>query len=359
MYNFNNKGMTKDLIWFAKRFNALLVKFPEEITPEILEKDDICSRYDPEEAFEALKSAHKFLFSIANEMLSMPEHDDGRMAVLEKAFSKLDLLWGLVFYGGICESGNEYCISFTKSGLKNDAKTLPSSYLKSFENITENGCRTEYLKGGGEAKDYKSCDGGVLYFDDNLTALGIYLFIKKVMQKRWYWDEDKAGNYTESLAYAPVKHCAEPYHRADMRVFICGERLKYDFYEHLAGYGDEIIGYFNMIYDFVKENYPECLPSGQGFWDYINCTVSFSASPKHQAMGGIGLGGSEYFMGFYCSKDKNVRKAALEEFGLENVRGEFFDIKNQADVEYAVKIFEIKAKHGKNIIPKLKKGEEI
>jgi len=48
-------------------------------------------------------------------------------------------------------------------------------------------------------------------------------------------------------------------------------------------------------------------------------------------------------------------EVALDEFGPENVRGEFFDIRNKADVEYAVKMLEIKAKHGKNIIPKPKK----
>ena len=176
------------------------------------------------------------------------------------------------------------------------------------------------------------------------------------MQKRWYWDEDKAGNYSEVLGYEPIKHNVEPYHRADMRVFICGDRLRYDFYENFAGYSDEIIGYFNTIYNFIAENYAECLPKGQGFWDYINCTVGFTASPAHQALGYIGFGGSEKLMGFYCSKDKNVREAALKEFGHENVRGEFFHIKDKADVEYAIKMLEIKAKHGKNIIPKSKQG---
>jgi len=353
MYDFKNKGMTKDLVWFAKRFNALLVEFPAEITPEILRKDDICCHYDPEEAYAALKSAHGFLTSIVAEMLSMPEHDDGRMAVLEKVFSKIDFLWGLVYYGEINQSGNEYCISFVKSDLKSNIKTLPSSYPKSFGNITENGCWVEYLKSGVEAKDYKSCDGGIVHFDDNLTALGIYLFVKKVMQKKWYSDEDKAGNYTQVLEYDPVKHNIEPYHRTDMRVFICGDRLKYDFYEHFAGYGDEIIGYFDVIYDFVKENYPECLPSGQGFWDYINCTVGFMASPNHNALAMVGFGGSEHIIGFYCSDNAKVREAALKEFGAE-YKGAFSDIRNMADVEYAVKMLEIKSKHGKNVIPKPK-----
>ena len=163
MYNFNNKSMTKDLPWFAKRFNALLVKFPEEITPETLEQDDICCRYDPEEAFEALKSAHGFLFKLSNEMFLTPEQDDDRMTVIAKIFSKIDLLWALGSYEELCENGNEYCISFIKSDLKNKIKTLPSSYYKSFENITENKCWVEYFKYDNAVKDYRSCDRGVVH----------------------------------------------------------------------------------------------------------------------------------------------------------------------------------------------------
>jgi hypothetical protein len=150
-------------------------------------------------------------------MLVMPEQEEGRMTVLEKVFSKIDLFWGLVFYGELYEERNEYCLSFIKSNLKSHAKTLPSSYLKSFENIRENNCYTEYFRGEKEAKDYKSCNNGILHFDNRLIALGIYLYIKKVTQKRWYWDDDKAGTYAKELAYDPVKHCAEPYHRLDMR----------------------------------------------------------------------------------------------------------------------------------------------
>ena len=76
----------------------------------------------------------------------MPEREQDKMAVLDKVFSKIDLFWGLGFYGELYEEGNEYCISFLKQNFKNDVKTLPSSYAKSFDNIKENGCWVEYYQ---------------------------------------------------------------------------------------------------------------------------------------------------------------------------------------------------------------------
>ena len=358
MYNFKSVGMTKDLSWFAKRYNALLVGFPDEITPEILKRDNICSRYDSEEMFGALKSAHGFLISIAAEMLSMPEHDEDKMAVLEKVFSKIDFFWGLGFYGELYEENNEYCIAFQKSNLKTKAKTLPSSYAKSFENITDNGCYTEYFKGEKAVKDYKSCDRGVLHFDDRLTALGIYLYIQKVMQKRWYWDEDKVGGYSKVLEFDPVKYCAEPYHRVDMRVFICGERLKYDIIEQLGGYSDKIKKDFTAICNGVKENHPECIP-GQGFWDYINCSVSFSAGSKYRILGGIGVGPEENYFVFYGShygKETEIIEKEVDFTGVkrDNSLDYSFIVENEADIKRAIQIMGIKAKYGKNIMPKIK-----
>ena len=358
MYNFKNVGMTKDLIWFAKRYNALLVEFPNKITPEILKQDDVCSRYDPNETLCALKSAHKFLTSIAEEMLVMPEREEDRIPVLEKVFSKIDLFWGLGFYGELHENGNEYCFSFQKSNFNNQAKTLPSSYVKSFENITENGCYAEYFKGETPVKEYKSCDNGILHFDDNLIALGLYLYIKKVAQKRWYWEEDKAGNYTDILAFEPYKHCVEPYHRIDMRIFICGERLKYDISEQLGGYNDKIKKDFMAICDWVKENHPECVP-GQGFWNYINCTVNFSAGLEYRILGGIGLGPIENYFVFYGShhgKETEIIEKEVDFKGVkrDNNLGYSFIIENEADIKRAIHIMDLKAKHGKNIKPKSK-----
>jgi len=230
--------------------------------------------------------------------------------------------------------------------------------MRSFENITENGCWAEYFKGEKEVKDYKPCDRGILHFDDRLTALGIWLFVKKCAQKRWYWAEDKAGGYANVLAYDPVKHCAEPYHRIDMRVFVCGERLKYDIIEQLGGYSDKIKNDFTAICGWVKENHPECAP-GQGFWDYINCTVGFSAGSTYRILAGIGVGACEDYFEFYGSnfgKETEIIEKEVDFGGVKrsNNLGYSFIIENEADIKRAIQIMEIKAKHGKNIKPKSK-----
>ena len=385
MMNFDKKTMPNDLLWFVKRYNALLVEFPKEITPELLKKDDICSRYDSEEAINSLKSAHDFLTSIASEMLIIPEQQEERLTVIEKVFSKIDLIWALGFYGELKNEGNEYYLAFSKP-LKGNAKTLPANYSKSFDNITENGCWVEYFKNGKEVKDYKACGNGVIHFDNGLTALGIYLYIKKCTQKRWYWEEDIAGNYTKALAYIPVMHCAEPYHRADMRIFICGERLKYDYLEHTAGYKEEMVGYFKQIYEFIEKDYPQCLPC-QGFFNYVNCSVTFSLSAKHRMLGQIGVGGDEHSLGFYTglagkemiefmsridefkpkilgnslveigkniSEDSQVNEITYQRqryiFRDSKTKEFRFSITEQSDVEQIIKLMDIKARHKQKTI---------
>jgi len=294
MINFNR--IPKDLPWFAKRYNALLVEFPKEITPLVLKKDDLCSGHDPEEVYDALKSAHGFLTSIASELLSMPEQDEEGKKHIEKVIYKLETLWGLIFSSELNEEGNEYSITFKKP-LMSGLKTLPPNYSKSMQHLQENGCWIEYLKDGKEAKDFKSCDNGILHFDDRLTALGIYLFIKKCAQKRWYGKEDKAGGYTKKLQYTPILHCVEPYYRTDLRVFTCGERLIFDTIEELAGYNDDFKRYFRKIYDFVAKNYPDCIPEN-GIFGFIHCSVTFGVDAEHRMIGQIGIGSTKTVLVF-------------------------------------------------------------
>jgi hypothetical protein len=113
MINFNT--IPKDLKWFAKRYNALIVEFPQQITPEILQIDNICSKYDPEKVLQALKSAYEFLSSIAIELFSMPENAEDRKTLVEKVFLKFDLLWALCFYSEINDVENEYVLPFEKN----------------------------------------------------------------------------------------------------------------------------------------------------------------------------------------------------------------------------------------------------
>lgn len=386
MFDMNAKSAGYELSWFVKRYNALLVDFPGEIFRDVLMRDSLCSEYDSTEVYEALKSAHNFLTSLTSEMLSLPEQNEGKMKHIEKVFTKIDLLWSINCCGELIEENNEYCIKFNKSALKTNIDTVPSNYSISFDNIRENGCYTEYFKKNESVIGYKSCDKGVLHFDDRIIALGLNIFVKKVLQKRWYWDLDLSGGYSKKLAFNPVRHCIEPYYRADMRVFICGEGLKYDCFEHLAGYNDEMVGYFKRIYEFVEENYPQCLP-GQGFFKYINCAMTFSFSAKHRMLGQIGVGGDEHSFGFYtglAGKEMAEFMSRIDEFEFEilgdsivepdknildkpqvneiTYRGQRYIFKNsktkefrfpitgQSDVEQIIKLMDIKARHKQKTI---------
>ena len=377
------RTIPSDLLWFAKRYNALLVEFPKEITLEILKKDSVCSRYDPEDAYAALKSAHGFLTAIASELFLISAQTD-KKSYIEKIFLKIDLLWGLVFKGQLQEEGAEYTLYFDKINLLHDTRrTLPKSYPAAFDAILENGCYVEYFKGEKEVKNYRTCSHGRLHFENSLTALGLYLFIKKCSQKRWYWTKDQGGGYTKRQ-FTPILDCAEPYYRVDMRVFICGERLFFDIMEELSGYSNELKRCFKKIYDFVRENYSDCLPAN-GFWGHTNCSITFGVDTNHRMIGQIGVGLSEKRLGIYAamsgkemealltnidSFEEVVVKQFLHEFecdcdlcrnkiGVIVYRGKRynrvykntenrFSIENESDADQAIKCIDIKAKCNMN-----------
>lgn len=362
MLDINAKCACYEPAWFVKRYTALLVDFPEDLTPDMTADDSLCSAFDPDEAYEALKSAHAFLAGITRELRELPIEDGLKYGFIEGVFSKIDLIWALGLYGELCPDNSGYCLSFQKSSLGTGIKTLPASYGTSFRNIAGNGCSAAFYKDGRAVKDYRSCDGGFLSFGDRLTALGLFLFIKKLTRKRWYWDEDIAGNYSEG-AFRPEVHCTEPYYRADMRIFTCGDRLKYDIGEQMAGYGDELTGCFRFIYDSVVRDYPGCVP-GRGFWKYISCSVAFGTGAKHRMLGQLGVGGDERSIGFYTAlsgeemvpfkelldgSGPKVTGSLLPAAGRELRGTEIrFPVTCRADAELAVKIMRLKAEIHKN-----------
>lgn len=370
--------------WLCRRFCTLLVEFPSEITLDVLKQDDICIMYDAEEAYTALKSAHDFLTEIVHELLTISNDKPKKIDVV---FSKIDLLWALGFYAELYQVDNEYCLRFSKSALKSGKKTLPSSYAASFQNITDNGCYIEYFKNGQPVKDFKLCDNGILRFDNQLTALGLYMFIKKVAQKRWYCETDIAGGYAKGV-FEPVNHCIEPYYRIDMRIFTCENRLRYDIFEQLAGYSDQFKGYFKTIYCFVKDHYPDCLPN-PAIYRYIGCSVTFGVDTSHRMIGQLGVGHNEHWFGFYGALTGKEVKMALEQIdslsekivrqflhekscncelcqkkvGVISYKGKLynnlykgyenrFTIENEDDVQQAIKILDIKAKCDMNTLAK-------
>ncbi|MCL2775433.1 MAG: hypothetical protein FWD71_19125, partial [Oscillospiraceae bacterium] len=302
--------------WINNRRCGLLVDFPSDLTSEILKNDDVCSQYDPEEAYDALKLAHAFLTGITNELLENTETAD------EKVYNKLRLIWYLLERAGeLKEEANSYCFYFKKenlyqlngAGKKNNAGWIPKNYPQDFKLLSENGCYVEYYKTGNPTKSFKACDSGALFFDDRLTALGLKLFFNKVIQKRWYQKYDIGNRYSAYTGLRP-KACKEVFDRIDMRIFNCGDRLEYDIVELLVGYSDELKKCFIKIYNFVKDNYPDCMP-------YIaigaGCSANFAVDEKHRMIGQINFGGDEKFFDAFIwlsGKETEMVRDNIESF---------------------------------------------
>ena len=370
--------------WNNKRRCGLLVDFPADLTPEILKNDDVCSKYDPDEAYNALKLAHTFLTRITNELLENTETAD------EKVYKKFKLIWYLLHCFGIKEESNQYCIYFKKEDLhnikgannKNGAGWIPKKYPEDFALISENGCYVEYYKNGDLTENLKSCDSGELFFDDRLTALGLKLFFNKVIQKRWYQKYDIGGRYRANTGLTP-NTCKEVFDRADMRIFNCGDRLEYDIKELLVGYSDELKRCFMKIYNFVKDNYPDCMPYMPVG---VGCSANFAVDEEHRMIGQINFGFQEtYFDAFIwlSGKETETMRDNIELFsekyairvlhetscecdactveGLGQVyyRGKLYKmawksnenrflIETEEDADYAIQCMKIKAECGMN-----------
>jgi hypothetical protein len=204
-----------------------------------------------------------------------------------------------------------------------------------------------------------------------------------VTQKKWYWEEDIAGNYSKG-PMKPILKCVDPYYRIDMRIFTCGDRLRYDLIEQLAGYSDKLISYYNTIYKHVSDHYPDCLPK-RGIFNYISCGATFGVDSEHRMIGQLGVGQDENRFGFYgalTNKEMDTLLANIDAFSekivmqfmhdtectcalCQNKVGELmyrnkkynriykntenrFIIENEEDVRQAIMVMDIKAQCNMN-----------
>jgi hypothetical protein len=258
--------------------------------------------------------------------------------------------------------------------MLNDRRTLPKNYSRAFNVIMENGCYVEYFKADNEVKDFKSCNNGILHFDNKLTALGIYLFIRKCAQKKWYCSGDTAGGYSLKSHYEPIIRCVGPYRRIDMRLFLSDERFKFCPTEIMAGYNDELKNCFYKICNHIEKNYPDCIPSNL-------FSTTFGVDTEHRMIGQIGIGHDENHLSCYAAMtgiemetllanidlfDEKVVMQFLHKYECEcdlciNKIGELvykgkkynriykntenrFSIENENDADLAIKCIDIKAK---------------
>jgi hypothetical protein len=172
------------------------------------------------------------------------------------------------------------------------------------------------------------------------------------MEKQWYNEYDRAGNYSESLAFSPVNHCVEPYHRVDMRMFLSDERLKYDIIEQMAGYDEKTTALFKSINDYMNEHYPEFSPN-RGFYRYLFCTVSYNFNYSKRHIGALGLG-DENYIGFYTSfkgKELDIAFSELDTYS-DMVAQKFLYNNGDNDPAWVKKFYrEVTYKGNKYICP--------
>jgi hypothetical protein len=158
-----------------------------------------------------------------------------------------------------------------------------------------------------------------------------------------------------------------------MRIFICGELMKFNPQEIMAGYSDELKNCFYKISDHVEKNYPDCMPSKL-------MGTTFGVDTEHRMIGQIGIGDSENHISCYAAMtgkemetllpnidyfSEKIVKQFLHESECEcdlckNKIGELiyrgkkynriykntenrFSIENEYDAEQAIKCIDIKA----------------
>jgi hypothetical protein len=247
------------------------------------------------------------------------------------------LLWVVGFCGGIFHVGNEYCLTFKKP-LRSKDEQFPANYAQTLLDINENGCWVEYFKNDKSAADYKSCNNGIIHFNDGLTALGIHLFAQKCAGKNWYL------NYVH--LDDPVKHHAGPFHRTDMRIFICGGEPEFNAHELLGGYSDAMKGYFMKVCDFMKSRHPEYYPKTYNPYGPVSGGIGFESEDGRNFLAGITMGDGEDYYNFLpklTGASGKLKKALTEELG-KDYKDCWLRITNEADADYAIKIMDIKAK---------------
>lgn len=291
--------------WFAKRLNALIVPFPRQLTADML--SDKIYGYNPGEVLSSLKSTHIFLSDILAELIYSDEAE--RYQIIDT----YNLIWMIGAVGELEYIQNRHCIRVDKKTLSNtNMKYKPKSLQKSLNALKDLGVEIEYYDNDVLCikQDFKTCNTVKLVFDNNI-ALGLRVFVRCVMEKQWYSEFDKVGNYSKVLDYSPIKHTIEPYHRVDMRMFLSDSRIDYDIIEQTAGYDIKTIALFKTINDYMAENYAKFAPN-KGFYRYLFCTVSYLSNYTKRHLGAIGLG-YEDSIGFYTSlKGKELEMAYAE-----------------------------------------------
>lgn len=337
-----------DYSWFCRRYVELVIDFPKELTHETLDLNVYPKVSEIQTVIEALKVGHAFLYNITHQLAYVSPQD--QKAVFD-IFLKIDLLWFLGIFGQLEQDDHRYYITFVKSTLTGTykyVKTAPESFMNAFVELAKAGCDIHYYHEGRSATSYRSCDSGVVRFPDPLCAQGIWLFVQAIINQ-----PIPAQRYRKHTN--PVVQFANKFYQIDMRLFLREEcRPSFNIDEILAGYSQEAKERFHIMYDFVAEHYPECLPISYEVYDYIMSGVGFAVDEKHRMLGSLTVGDAHESIIFYSAMvPETIRERILKEVdfsGMANASscGDWHRILTNEGAENAVKIMDIHAKYNKN-----------
>ena len=181
MYLFIQK--INNFSWFSKRFCGLLCKFPDNLTPETLQDDSLFRNYDKDLIISSLKQAHTLINDVCTQLRSF--HPEDKASVYQ-TFAVIDLLWLLGAKGDLLQAENgAFYFSLTKMALNGRdriAKTAPDSMIKSLKEIAMFS-KCVLRRNGQPVPTYQRCDQMEITFFLPLAALGIWLFVQKLLRQ--------------------------------------------------------------------------------------------------------------------------------------------------------------------------------
>lgn len=343
----NIKKIT-DYNFFYKRYVGLLIDFPNELIPETFDKA-LCPRdLDVKTAITVLRSGHTFLQNVARALDEAAP--TGQKAVFD-VFLKIDLLWFLGIFGHVEQEDNGYYIRFDKkelTGQNKTVKTAPESFIQAFEEVKKCGCMISFYKNGEPIESYRNCDSGTVRFSDPMAARGIHLFVQTLISR-------PRPDFKYKKTFNPIVQCASEYYQTDMRLFLREEcRPPFDVDEMLAALSPQAKERFHIMWDFVAEQYPQCLPIGYGLYDYIMSGAGFGIDNNHRMIGQLTIGFNPDQITFYSAMSpESVAEIIRKEVNFTGLAkasscGDWMRVLTNEGAVNATKIMNIQAKHNKN-----------
>ena len=240
--------------WFAKRFCALRLPFPEDIYWQ--ENGVNIEGITDTNIVSILRETYNFLYNISDIMNNCKTEE------IKVVFDSLVLLWYLFSVGEIKTTSTPFLLfekkklmacKFNKGFPKNP--TLSFSFLKGF------GVNADFFKLTEMQKDkrednisvdnhttFRFCDYGCIYFEDIRLLFGLWIFVNKTLQKPWY----SVGKIKKSVDWK-YKDSITAFCRIDFRIFKAEEPFNIKYEECFNGLDETFQSYAAAIKLFFNK----------------------------------------------------------------------------------------------------------